>query len=325
MPHPLRPLTRALLLASVALLAAAGSASAQRRCNTDQDCRKFPSGAPNPADFDRCIGGGCVDSACDRDADCPARQRCEQDRNRVTRCVAVECKVDSECPPPGSTSPFRLRYCINYQCEACKFDNECPTRSCNEQTNDCITCRANSDCPPSFPTCFHGTCGNCANDADCRKPGFCGEDNACVVGACRGSGDCLPGWDCRNGRCAVQQTDLQRLLAELRKLRELVVEFPPQPGGPLGFDLGGVGALINGSGAVRSRLGLRLLDRGGRPLVDLGQFEPNGSGGLNLPGSVSGRPLSAIDRGGDLCGFSLAVTDERGNVAGQTSVCLRAR
>ena len=309
-----------LLVAVAVLHIGAAKAEAQARCNTDVDCRQ------SRGDFDKCINGGCFSSECDIDSDCPARHRCENLSNGKTRCVEVDCRTDSDCPPPGDLTPGDARrYCIDYTCEQCKVDSQCGSRSCNEQTHDCITCRSNSDCPQAFPRCFHGNCGNCASDADCRKPGYCGPGNVCLTGVCRTPADCPPGWDCRNGRCGMAQTDMQRLVDELRNLRRVEVELPKKPGKPATFKLGEIASLINGSKAVRSTIGLVILDKRSQTLLDIGRFAPNNDGSIALPRSFSGTPSSTIPRTGDLCGFGVGITDARGKLLGQTSVCLEVR
>ncbi len=285
-----------------------------RPCNADTEC--------NLSRFDRCLSGFCRKRTCNQDLDCGARKRCNERQDFTTFCTDVECNADADCSG---------RPCISYDCKDCRQDIDCNTRQCNESTNTCVNCGSNSDCPTLFPHCQAGICNGCLADSQCGEmqicsaPGF-GNPRTCANVQCKNDTHCGPGMVCQLHRCAVAQTDLQKVLAELQKLRRLRIQAPPEGRGPITVDTAELDALLDASGGVRTAVGLVVLDKGGRPLLDLGRFTPRaGTTTLDIPASITGQPASDVPRTGDLCGFGVGVTDERGTVRAQTSVCLEVR
>ena len=89
--------------------------------------------------------GGCVDSRCYRNADCPAGRYCEESTGS---CEVPQCTLDSQCPA-GST-------CQGYQC--------------------LTGCRTDLDCQES-ERCVSGQCMAWDPECNCTKaPAACGED-----------------------------------------------------------------------------------------------------------------------------------------------------
>src|SRR5688500_1215615 len=214
-----------------------------RPCNADSECTL--------SRFDRCLSGFCRKRICNQDLDCGTRKRCDQRQDFTTVCTDVACNADADC----SGKP-----CISYTCKDCRQDTDCASRQCIESTNTCTNCSSNSECPTQFPHCQAGNCNECLSDshcpggelAVCRAPAGT-QARTCGTVQCKTAAHCGPGMDCLANRCAVAKTDLQKVLAELQKLRRLLIEVPPDPGTPR-VHVGELGSLLNQSAGVRSTI-----------------------------------------------------------------------
>lgn len=163
-------------------------------CAFDKEC-----GAGRVCDPTKKVCVGCL-----VDADCPGGAACHPTIHACVQCVddgdcasgvcetatatCVQCLESADCPS-GVCHPDKQ------QCVSCLINRDCATGKCNAATHSCVGCSGSADCQDGQP-CTLDTCGAdgvCAHTplADgtaCDDRELCTAVDACVGGACVGSG-----------------------------------------------------------------------------------------------------------------------------------------
>ncbi len=106
------------------------------------------------------------------------------------------CYSDADCP--GDHNLCKDNACVSVDCIA---DGECePNQLCLENNCEYVSCTEVADCPGSLPACQEGICIYCTEDAECKDPAYCvEEDGTCAE--CTDNAHCDPGKICENNVC----------------------------------------------------------------------------------------------------------------------------
>jgi len=157
---------------------------------------------------------------------CTTRSDCESDEQCFYgTCIPKtgECAGDRHCTGD--------EVCINYECEECRYDDDCEDnlfcssdyecvecetyvdcdtgQDCDED-NECFnaqSCDDTEDCDNDDAECIGGYCiggfPQCDSDSECEdedgNEDYCSEDNVCVE--CRINSHCETGYECDDGEC----------------------------------------------------------------------------------------------------------------------------
>jgi len=144
------------------------------------------------------------DGGCAGDGDCGDQEIC-----RDSKCVAVDCVNDADCPTAGDFCDLPT-----HKCQAregfCAADADCAGgQKCDTDTNMCVqtgcgTCPAGTFCNQQA-----GECWECARDIDCGEGRLCDRtSHTCDDGGCQSDADCAGNQTCNriSGQCEAPET-----------------------------------------------------------------------------------------------------------------------